>query len=95
MIIYSEILNKPFDSVDECLTAEKEFKEAEAKKELEEKARKAELDAAYKEAIAACDRYLELAGIKVDIDVKEDDAEDDEVFDLIDALLKDIQEIFE
>ena len=53
MIIYSEILDKAFDSVDSCLQAEAEYKVELKKKEEEEKVRKEELDKAYAEAIAA------------------------------------------
>jgi len=71
MIISSELTGKEYKTVEECLKAEKEFLK---KKEEEKKAKKEHeeaLDKAYKEAVAACDRYFELAGVEVDYD--EDD----------------------
>ena len=94
MIIYSELLNKPFDSVDECLAAEAEFKKAEAAKDE----RRAELDKAYEEAIAACDRYLELAGLKVDIDFEDEcecDEEEEDPFDFLDSVISELKDLFE
>ena len=100
MIIYSELLNKQFDSVDECLTAEAEFKKAEAAKDE----RRAELDKAYEEAIAACDRYLELAGLKVDIDFEDEcgcecgckcDEEEEDPFDFLDSVIAELKDLFE
>ena len=76
MIIYSEILGREFDSVNECLDAELAFKRKEKeKKEAEEKRQKA-LDEAYQKAIDACEEYLKLAG--VDIKVKECECEQDD-----------------
>lgn len=93
MIIYSEILNKPFDSVDDCLAAEAEFKKAKAADD----AKQAELDKAYKEAIAACDRYLELAGLKVDFDFEDEceDEEEEDAFAFLDALMADIRDMLD
>jgi hypothetical protein len=88
MIIYSEILDKTFDSVNECLDAEIAYKKAEAEKKEAEEARQAEIDKAYEEAIAACDKYLELVGIKNDDEdeysfkIYSDDA-DDKLFETI------------
>ena len=68
MIIISELTGKEYKTVDECLKAEKDFLK---KKEEEEKAKKAheeELDKAYHDAIAACDRYLKLRGIEIEED---------------------------
>ena len=68
MIIISELTGKEYKTVDECLEAEEIFLKEKEEKEKAEKERKAALDKAYKEAIAACDKYLELAGIKIDED---------------------------
>lgn len=65
MIISSELTGKTYKTVEECVAAEKEFK---LEKEREEKAREKhqkELDKAYEEAIAACNKYLELVGMKI------------------------------
>lgn len=66
MIISSEITGKTYESVEECLADEKDFKAKEEAKKQAEKEHQEALDKAYEEAIAACDRYLELAGIKVE-----------------------------
>lgn len=94
MIIYSEILDKSFDSVDECLDAELEFRRAEKAREEAEARRQAELDEAYEDAIAACERYLELAGVDVKIEnvIEEDDEELDDC-DFIDLLLDILDEL--
>lgn len=94
MIIYSEILDKTFDSVDECLDAELEFRRAEKAREEAEARRQAELDEAYEDAIAACERYLELAGVDVKIEnvIEEDDEELDDC-DFIDLLLDILDEL--
>ena len=68
MIILSELTGKEYKTVDECIKAEKDFLK---KKEEEEKAKKAheeELDKAYHDAIAACDKYLKLRGIEIEED---------------------------
>ena len=68
MIISSELTGKEYKTVDECLEAEKIFLK---KKEEEKKAKEAyeaELEEAYNEAIAACDRYLRLRGIEIEED---------------------------
>lgn len=89
MIIFSELTNKQYDSVKDCLAAEKEFK-------AKEDTKRAELDKAYEEAIAACDRYLELAGIKVDMDIDIDEDENGEdPFDILDMIMNDLKELFE
>ena len=87
MIIYSEILNKEFDSVDECLLAEEEHKMAQEKAKAEEAERQEALDKAYNKAIEACEEYLKLAG--VDVKVKHyglDDDDDD--FEWLDRLFR-------
>jgi len=68
MIISSELTGKEYKTVDECLEAEEIFLK---KKEEEKKAKEAyeaELEEAYNEAIAACDRYLRLRGIEIEED---------------------------
>lgn len=68
MIIISELTGKEYKTMDECLKAEKDFRK---KKEEEEKAKKAyeeELDKAFHDAIAACDKYLKLRGIEIEED---------------------------
>lgn len=66
MIIYSEILNKEFDSVNECLDAELKFKRAEKEKEKVKAEHEKKLNEAYDKAMKAIDEYLELAGITVE-----------------------------
>lgn len=66
MIISSELTGKTYQTVEECLKAEKEYK---FQKEEEEKAKKEHekaKDEAYKRAVEACDEYLRLCGIEVD-----------------------------
>lgn len=78
MIIYSEILDKTFDSVDECIDAEYAYKMAE-KKAAEEKAEyDKKCEDAYQKAIAACDEYLKLVGVDLDIDDNDDDYDDED-----------------
>ena len=59
MIISSEITGKTYNTVEECLAAEKSF--VEKKEELNTKKNEA-----YKKAIAACDEYLELCGMEIE-----------------------------
>ena len=66
MIIYSEILDKQFDTVQECLDAELEFKRAEKEKERAKAEHEKKLNVAYDKAMKAIDEYLELAGITVE-----------------------------
>ena len=66
MIIYSEILNREFDTVEECVDAEVAFKREQRKKEKEKEEHQKKLDAAYDKAMKAIDEYLELAGITVE-----------------------------
>lgn len=73
MIIVSEITGKEYKTVNECLAAEAEYNRAQKEREKAEAERKAKLEKAYDEAIAACERYLDLAGIKVEFDEDEDD----------------------
>lgn len=69
MIISSELTGKTYETVEDCLAAEKAFKEEEKRKaEAEAEAKKnEELDKALDEVIAACEKYLELAGINYKI----------------------------
>ena len=67
MRIYSELTNKDYKTVDECLAAEKEHKDQLQKQEAEKKAltekraeRAKEVEAAYKAAVDAQKKYLEL-----------------------------------
>lgn len=76
MIIYSELLKETFNTVDECLEAEAQFAAEELERQEKEKAHKEACDKAYEEAIAACDRYLELVGLTV---CEENEGEDEEV----------------
>lgn len=66
MIIYSEILNKEFNTVKECLDAELEFKRAEKEKEKAKAEHEKQLNVAYDKAMKAIDEYLELAGVTVE-----------------------------
>ena len=66
MIISSELTGKTYKTVEECLAAEEVFKKEEEKKRKAKELHEQELDKAYEEAIAACDRYLKLAGINND-----------------------------
>ena len=66
MIIYSEILNKEFDTVEKCIDAEVAFKREQRKKEKEKEEHQKKLDAAYDKAMKAIDEYLDLAGITVE-----------------------------
>lgn len=62
MIISSELTGKTYKTVEECLEAEKTFREEERRKREARRAKAKELDEAYKEAIAACKKYLNLTG---------------------------------
>ena len=73
MIIYSEITKKDYETVEECLAAEREYKRMKVEEERKAAEKQAELDNAYEEAIAACEKYLELAGIKIDLEEEEKD----------------------
>lgn len=68
MRIISDITGKEYKTVDECLKAEKEYKEAKAKAEKEKAELQAKKDAAYQKAIDACDEYLKLCGIETHFD---------------------------
>ena len=66
MIITSELTGKRYETVDDCIEDEKRFKEAQAAKELAEKARQAKIDAAYKKAIDAFREYQKALGVSDD-----------------------------
>ena len=76
MVIYSELTGEAYDTVDECLGAEHKYKKDKEEAEKAEKERQKLLDEAYTEAIKACEKYLDLAGVSFEID-DEDDEEDD------------------
>ena len=95
MIIYSEILDKQFDSVDDCINAELEFKRKEKEKEEARKEHQKKLDEAFDKAMKAFNEYLELAGFEVEetedeikitgtMSVEDEDADD--IWDEIIAL---------
>lgn len=67
MIISSELTGKTYETVEDCLAAEKAFKEEEKRKAKAEAKKNEELDKALDEVIAACEKYLELAGINYKI----------------------------
>ena len=67
MIISSELTGKTYETVEDCLAAEKAFKEEEKRKAEAEAKKNEELDKALDEVIAACEKYLELAGINYKI----------------------------
>lgn len=66
MRIISDITEKEYKTVEECLKAEKEYKEAKAKAEKDKAELQAKKDAAYQKAIDACDEYLKLCGIEAE-----------------------------
>lgn len=68
MIIISELTGKEYKTVDECLKAEKDFLNKKKEEEKAKKAHEEELDKAYHDAIAACDKYLKLRGIEIEED---------------------------
>ena len=65
MIIISELTGKEYKTVDECLEAEEIFLKEKEEQEKAEREHKKALDKAYQEAIEACDKYLQLAGIQI------------------------------
>lgn len=76
MVIYSELTGETYDTVDECLGAEHKYKKDKEEVEKAEKERQKLLDEAYTEAIKACERYLDLAGVSFEIDDEEDEEDD-------------------
>lgn len=78
MIIYSELTGETYETINECLDAEVKYVKEKQKAEEEEKEHQRLLDEAYTEAIEACERYLELAGVKFEIDESEDKEDEDE-----------------
>ena len=63
MIISSELTGETYKTVEDCLAAEKRYREKLREKQRAEKAHREELDKAYKEAMEACGKYFELAGV--------------------------------
>lgn len=98
MIIYSEILDKEFDTVSECIDAEVAFKREQKRKEKEKEEHQKKLNAAYDKAMKAIDEYLELAGITVEetengykITERMSDASADDIWDsLVEALVSEL-----
>lgn len=90
MIISSELTGKTYKTVEDCLRAEKEHKEAEQKKLAEQKAHEEKLNKAYDEAIAACNRYFELAGVNFKVLEDKDKVSHNDIkfIDSFDNLLK-------
>lgn len=78
MIIYSELTGKVYESVNECLDEEIKYTKEKQKAEEEEKEHQRLLDEAYTEAIKACEKYLDLAGIKFEIEIEGEDEEEAE-----------------
>ena len=64
MIISSELTGETYKTVEDCLKAEEVYKKAKAEEERAKKEHQKMLDEAYEEAIAACDKYLRLAGFR-------------------------------
>ena len=78
MIIYSELTGETYETVNECLDAEVKYVKEKQKAEEKEKEHQRLLDEAYTEAIEACEKYLELAGVKFEIDESEDEDDEDD-----------------
>jgi len=77
MIIYSEILGKQFNSVEDCLAAEEQYnkklKEEEERLKKEQEENEKLVKSAYKELLNAWTQYmdiLEVAGYDIDSDDK-------------------------
>lgn len=62
MIIYSEKTEQRYDSVDDCLKAEKEFDELQRQKEIEQEKKEERIREAYDNAIKAFDEYQQAIG---------------------------------
>lgn len=77
MIISSELTGKIYKTVDDCLKAEEEYR---LQKEAEQKEKA--LDEAYHKAIDACDEFLTLAGLNIDVEESTDEEVFDELIDL-------------
>lgn len=71
MIISSELTGKTYETVEDCLAAEKAFKEEEKRKAEAEAKKDKELEEALDEVITACERYLELVGANYKISTGE------------------------
>lgn len=57
MIIYSEKTEQRYDSVDDCLKAEKAYDEEQRQKEIEQEKKEQHIREAYDNAIKAFDEY--------------------------------------
>ena len=67
MVIYSELTNKEYKTVEDCLKAEKKFKKEQKKKEEAAAELQRKKDEAYEKAIAACEEYLKLCGAELEV----------------------------
>lgn len=65
MIISSELTGKTYETVEDCLKAEEEFHRQKAEEQKAKEEHDKMLDEAYEEAMAACDKYLKLAGVRI------------------------------
>lgn len=79
MIIYSEILGKPFNSVEECLNAEKQhnkkLQEEEARRKKEAEEARANIRDIYNQLVAVWTKYIKaLTKAGYDVDSLEDKA---------------------
>ena len=88
MIISSELTGKQYKTVEDCLKAERDYTKVQAKDGKEKAEREAEKEKAYDEAVEACKKYCELAGIDLTIEESTDeDEEKDDDWELIDMLI--------
>ena len=62
MIIYSEKTEHKYDSVEDCLEAEKAFDEEQRRKEAEEELKEKRIREAYDNAVKAFDEYQKAIG---------------------------------
>lgn len=62
MIIYSEKTEQKYDSVEDCLKAEKAYDEEQRQKEIEQEKKEQRIREAYNNAIKAFDEYQEAIG---------------------------------
>ena len=67
MRIISDITGQEYRTVDECLAAEEIFLQRRAEEEAKEKAFQKKKDEAYRKAMTACDEYLKLRGIELEL----------------------------
>ena len=62
MIIYSEKTDQKYNSVEECLEAEKAYDEEQKQKEIEQEKKEQRIREAYDNAIKAFDEYQKVIG---------------------------------